>query len=82
MKELVKIGEKINDSIEAVWKIGLTSKEMESLEDYIREQETILPLTDPTLMRQDGFKLLSQAKERIKLLKPIIELKQIEQEGK
>ncbi len=82
MKELAKIGEKINDSIEAVWKIGLTAEEVESLEDYIREQETILPLTDPTLMRQDGFKLLDQAKERIKLLKPIIELKQIEEEGK
>ena len=82
MKDLVKIGVKINDSIEAVWEIGLTAKEMEKLEDYIREQETILPLTDPTLMRQDGFKLLDQAKERIKLLKPIIELKQIEEEGR
>ncbi len=82
MKELVKIGVKINDSIQAVWEIGLTAKEMESLEDHIREQETILPLTDPTLMRQSGFKLLDQAKERIKLLKPIIELKQKEKEAK
>lgn len=82
MKDLVKIGVKINDSIEAVWKIGLTTEEIESLEDYMRQQETILPLINPNFIQQAGFKLFDQAKERIKLLKPIIELKQIEKEGR
>jgi hypothetical protein len=77
--KLVKIGEKVNDAIEAVWELKLNIKEIEKLEEYIAEQETILPLTDPTLMREDGFKLLNQAKERIELLKPIIELKQKEE---
>ena len=80
MKELVKIGEKINDSIEAVWKIGLTAEEVGSFENYITHQETIVPLLNPNFIQQHGFKLLDQAKERIRLLKPIIELQQIEKE--
>lgn len=82
MTELIKIGVKVNYSIKAVWKQGLTIEELEKLEAYIQEQETILPLTDPILIRNGGFKFLDQAKERIKLLKPIIELEQKEKEGK
>lgn len=79
-KKLTKIGLKVNNAIEAVWKTRLTIKEIEELEAYMAHQETILPLVDPTFIVQHGFKLFNQAKERIKLLKPIIELQQKEKE--
>lgn len=81
-KKLTKIGLKVNNAIEAVWKTGLTIKEIEQLEAYMAHQETILPLVDPTFIVQHGFKLFDQARDRIKLLKPIIELQQKEKEGK
>lgn len=79
--KLTKIGVKVNDAIQAVWKLGLTVKELEELEAYMAHQETILPLVDPTFIVQHGFKLFDQAEERIKLLKPIIQLQQKEKEG-
>ena len=80
MKELTEIGEKVNDSINAVWKLGLNIEELGKLEEYINYQETMLPLVDPSFIQQGGFKLLDQAKKRIELLKPIILLKQEEAE--
>lgn len=81
-KKLTAIGVKVNDAIEAAWKTGLTVKELEELEAYMTHQETILPLVDPTFIVQHGFKLFDQARERIKLLRPIIELQQKEEEGR
>ena len=77
--ELIEIGCKINLAIQSVWKLGPTIKEMEALELYMQQQETILPLLDPTFIAQYGFKLFEQAKERIDLLKPILELKEKEE---
>lgn len=80
--ELIGIGVKVNDAIQAVWKERLTIKELEELEAYMAHQETILPLVDPTFIVEHGFKLFDQAKDRIELLKPIIELQQKEKEGR
>lgn len=82
MTDLVKIGAKINDSIKAVWAVGLSIEELEKLEAYINQQETLTPLLNPNFIVNFGFKLFNQAKERIKLLKPIIELQQKEKEGR
>ena len=80
--ELIGIGRKINNSIQAVWTVGPTIKEMEVFETYMQQQETILPILNPTLIAKHGFKLFDQAKDRIKLLKPILELKEKEKAGK
>ena len=79
MTELTGIGEKVNNAIEAVWKSGLTAKELEIFEAYINHQETIVPLLNPNFIQKHGFKLFNRAKERIKLLKPIIKLKETEE---
>ena len=75
-EELIKIGKKINDSIEAVWKSGLTIEELDIFEEHILHQETILPLLNPNFIQRHGFKLFDEAKKRIELLKPIIRLKE------
>lgn len=80
--ELIEIGRKINNSIQAVWTLSPTIKEMEALETYMQQQETILPLLDPTFIAQHGFKIFDQAKERMELLKPILQLKEKEKAGK
>ena len=80
--ELIGIGCKINLAIQSVWKLGPSIEEMGKLETYMNHQETILPLLDPIFIAQHGFKLFDQARERIKLLRPIIELQQKEKEGK
>lgn len=77
--ELIEIGCKINLAIQSVWQLGPTLKEMEALELYMQQQETILPLLDPTFIAQHGFKLFDQATERINLLKPILALKEKEE---
>lgn len=82
MGELTGIGKKVNNAIEAVWKSGLSIKEVEKFEDYITHQETILPITEPTLVLNGVFKILDRAKERLKLLKPIIQLKEKEKKGR
>ena len=82
MSELLEIGLKINKAIEAVWKSELTIEEMEKLEEYINQQEVLTPLLNPNFIVNFGFRLFNQAKERIKLLRPIIELQQKEAEGK
>jgi len=81
-QELIGIGIKINDSIRAVWKLAPTEAEMETLETYMQQQETILPLLDPTFIARHGFKPFDQAKRRIKLLKLILELRKLEKEEK
>lgn len=73
--ELIGTGCKINLAIQSVWKLGPTIDEMEALETYMQQQETILPLLDPTFIAQHGFKMFNQAKERMELLRPIIKLK-------
>ena len=80
MIELTTIGDKVNNAIEAVWKSGLNIEELEKLEEYIAKQEAILPLTDPIFIQRDGFKLLDRAKERIRLLKPIVQLEEKEKD--
>ncbi len=80
--ELIGIGCKINRAIQFVWKLAPTITEMEALELYMQQQQTILPLLDPTFIAQHGFKLFDQAKERMELLKPIIELEKKEKEGR
>lgn len=80
--ELIGIRCKINLAIQSVWKLGPTEAEMDALETYMRQQETILPLLDPTLIIQHGFKIFDQARERMKLLRPIIELEEKEKEGR
>ena len=76
MSQLLEIGFKINKAIEAVWKSGLTIEEIERLETYINQQEVLTPLLNPNFVVKLGFKIFDQAKERIKLLKPIIQLKE------
>ena len=82
MKDLVKIGARVNDAVQAVWEKGPTVKEMEALEAYINQHETLTPLMDPAFTLRHGFKLFGQAKERIKLLKPILQLKESEREAR
>ena len=76
MSELKRIGEKVNDAIEAVWAVELTLKELEELEAYIQHQETVTPLLNPGFIQKHGFKLFDEAKNRIELLRPIIKLKE------
>lgn len=76
MSELQIIGIKINEVIEAVWKSGLTVKELSEFEDYINHQETVAPIINPNFIQKHGFKMFNEAKERIELLRPIIKLKE------
>ena len=78
MIELLAIGIKINKAIEAIWKYGLTIEELEEFEEYINRQETVMPLTDPSSFRKHS-KLFDKAKERVRLLKPVIKLKEEEE---
>lgn len=74
MSELTVIGIKINNAIKAVKDSGLTVEELEIFENYITHQETVAPILDPTLIIKLGFSMFDQAKKRIELLKPILEL--------
>ena len=76
MSELIEIGKKINNAIEAVWESGLTVEELEKFEAYINHQETITPILNPNFIQKHGFELFNEAKKRIELLKPIIKLKE------
>ena len=80
MSQMVEIGTKMNRAIQAVWKSGLSIEELEIFEAYINHQETIMPLLNPNFIQKHGFKLFDEAKERIKLLKPIIRLKEFKEE--
>lgn len=82
MKELTEIGVKVNDSIEAVWAQDLNLEELGRLEAYITQQEVLTPLLNPNFILEHGFKLFDHAKERIKSLKPILQLKEKEKEGR
>lgn len=75
IKKLIKIGQKIDSAIKAIKNVGLNEKEIEEFENYIRQQETISPLINPTNYREIS-KMLDLAKTRIELLKPIIELEE------
>lgn len=76
MSELTAIGIKINAAIEAVRSSGLTVEELGIFEDYIRHQETCAPIVNPNLIIKYGFRMFDQAKKRIELLKPILELEE------
>jgi len=80
MLGLLEIGIKINNAIEAVWCSKLTIEELKRFEDYVRLQDTLTPLLDPTLYQKHS-KDFDKAKKRIELLKPIIQLKKEEKKG-
>lgn len=74
MSELTAIGIKINAAIEGVRSSGLTVEELGIFEDYITHHETLTPILNPNFILEHGFKMFDQAKKRIELLKPILEL--------
>ena len=74
MSELTVIGRQINHAIKAVWNSGLSVNDLEKFEEHIRQQETLTPILDPNLIQEHGFKMFEEAKERIRLLKPILKL--------
>lgn len=76
MSKLLAIGIKINAAIEAVRKSGLSVKDLEKFEEYINHQETLTPILNPNFIQKNGFKIFDEAKERIRLLKPILELEE------
>jgi len=76
MSELTVIGRQINHAISAVWNSGLSVKDLEKFEEYITHQETITPILNPTFIVKHGFKMFDEAKERIRLLKPILKLEE------
>ncbi|MBA7698380.1 hypothetical protein ES703_107057 [subsurface metagenome] len=76
MSELTVIGIKINAAIEGVRRSGLTVEELRIFEDYILHQETCAPILNPSLIQKYGFSMFDQAKKRIELLKPILELEE------
>ncbi len=76
MSELTVIGVKINVAIKAVKESGLTVKELEIFGDYILHQETLTPILNPNFIVNHGFKMFDQAKKRIELLRPILELEE------
>lgn len=80
--ELLAIGYRIKEAIETVWKSGLSIEELEEFEEYINRQETVTPILNPNFIQKHGFKIFDKSKERIELLKPIIKLKEKEEEGK
>lgn len=82
MSDLTDIGIRINKAIGAVWNSELSIKELEEFEAYINHQETIMPLLNPNFIQKHGFTMFNEAKERIKLLKPIIRLKDSQEEKK
>lgn len=82
MSDLMDIGIRINKAIGAVWNSGLSIKELEEFEAYISRQETVAPLLNPSFVQKHGFGMFDKAKERIKLLRLIIRLKEKEEEGK
>ena len=73
--ELIEIGKKINKAIMAVKSVGLTPKEISEFEEFIVHQETIQPLMNPTSFNRTS-KMIDMAKERPKVLKPIINLEE------
>lgn len=76
MSELTVIGRQINHAIKAVWNSGLSVKDLEKFEEYINHQETLTPILNPNFIQKNGFKIFDEAKERIRLLKPILELEE------
>ena len=76
MSELTVIGRQINHAIKAVWNSGLSVKDLEKFEEYINHQETLTPILNPNLIIKYGFSMFDQAKKRIELLKPILELEE------
>lgn len=76
MNELTVIGRQINHAIKAVWNSGLSVKDLEKFEEYINHQETLTPILNPNFIQKNGFKIFDEAKERIRLLKPILELEE------
>lgn len=76
MSELTVIGRQINHAIKSVWNCGLSVKDLEKFEEYILHQETITPILNPNFIQEHGFKMFDQAKERIRLLKPILALEE------
>lgn len=75
-KELLEIGKKINKAITTVRNIAPTKKELEFFENYILQQEAVAPLLNPNFIQKHGFKLFDQAKERVQLIKAILDLKE------
>ena len=76
MSELTMIGRQINLAIKAVWNSGLSIKDLEKFEEHILQQETAAPLLNPGFIAKHGFHVFDEAKERIRLLKPILELEE------
>ncbi len=72
LTELTVIGAKISTSYDAlaaaVKSLGLTEDELRAFQEYLQEQDTVMPLTDPTRYRDMGSAAIVQAGKRVEVL--------------
>lgn len=70
--ELTVIGAKVNTCFDAltmvVSSMGLTEDELKDFADYLDEQDTFLPMRDPTTYRDGGSTAIELAKKRVEIL--------------
>ena len=77
---LTDIGRRINECFVYV-KENISLEELAEFQEYISEQEALMPLLQPTAWRNGGSKGLQLAGQRVKLLKNLLEAEEKLLEG-
>jgi hypothetical protein len=83
MTELTKIGEKICTCFDAInaaiVDLGLTTEEIALFEKYLDQQETAMPMTDPTTYMRGGQAAIELAQARTIAVKNCMLINEAEQ---
>lgn len=72
LKELSKIGKKIAEAFRAIDEVGITEEECDLFMDYVRSQQAIMPMFDPTRYMQGGDNLLDAGMKRAQAIRAFL----------
>lgn len=78
IKELVEIGASIDkiitESNRVLQHTGIQKEDLDAFASYLEEQDTLMPMLNPTAYMQGGAKAIPLAKARVELVRKLMEV--------
>ena len=78
IKELTEIGASIDkiitESRRVLFHTGLQKEDLDAFADYLEEQDTLMPMLNPTAYMQGGSKGIPLAKARVEMIRKLMEV--------
>jgi len=76
IEQLTRVGEKISLCMDVFFNVAqmLSDEDLDEFERYLGQQETVMPMLNPTAAACSGFLQIDEARERLKFVRAGIKI--------